>query len=477
MAEPVVAVAPHLRSLRDLPSPPGLPLVGQMFAADPARFHQQLEGWRRECGDLYRLRMGPRQFLVVADPEATAAALRDRPAGIGRSQRVVDVSARMGFPGLFSVNGEAWRRQRPMVMAAFDPGHIKRYFPSLAKVTGRFAGAWARAAASGTPIDLQADLMRYTVDAISGLAFGVDTNTIESDGDVIQQHLDQVLPALFRRVMAPFQTWRWLRTPAERRVDESIAIVGRAVQDFISQARERLASDPSLRERPRNLIEAMLVARDKPGSALDDGDLAGNVMTMLLAGEDTTANTLAWMIYLLARHPEAQARARAEVQRVLGGERWPTTLEQVAALDIVEACAHETMRLKPVAPIIVQQAHRDTAVAGVEVPAGTLLIFLMRGGALDARHFPEPERFDPQRWLDGGADAGSSKRVAMPFGAGPRICPGRYLALVEIKMVIAMLLANFEIVAVDTPDGGEARERLALTMSPVGLRLRLAPLA
>src|SRR5574341_1789262 len=97
---------------------------------------------------------------------------------------------------------------------------------------------------------------------------------------------------------------------------------------------------------------------------------------------------------------------------------------------------------------------------------------LMRSSPTDERRFPGAEMFDPSRWLS-GPSASSAKRVAMPFGAGPRICPGRYLALAEIKMVIAMLFAGFEVMAVDTPDGGEARERLALTMSPMGLRMRL----
>ena len=98
---------------------------------------------------------------------------------------------------------------------------------------------------------------------------------------------------------------------------------------------------------------------------------------------------------------------------------------------------------------------------------------LMRAGATDERRFPLAQTFDPERWLS-GVSATSAKRVAMPFGAGPRLCPGRYLALLEMKMVMAMLLANFEIDSVATPDGGEAQEHLAFTMSPCGLRLKLA---
>jgi cytochrome P450 len=248
-----------------------------------------------------------------------------------------------------------------------------------------------------------------------------------------------------------------------------------AVAGFIAQARARIEREPRLREQPGNLIEAMIAARDAPGSGLDDGDVAGNVLTMLLAGEDTTANTLAWMIYLLDRNPEAARRATDEVLRVLGGRKFPTQYDELGALPYVEACANETMRLKPVAPILFAEAVRDKVVAGVEVPAGQLIMCLMRSPAVDERHFPDAAAFKPERWLgDAPAKAAASaKRVAMPFGAGPRLCPGRYLAMLEIKMVIAMLLGGFEIGRVRAPGGGEAQERFAFTMSPVGLRATL----
>jgi len=150
----------------------------------------------------------------------------------------------------------------------------------------------------------------------------------------------------------------------------------------------------------------------------------------------------------------------------------------LAALPYVEACANETMRLKPVAPIIIAQAVRDSVVAGIRIPRGQLVMCLMRPGAVAERHFPGAARFEPARWLESAGGlraAASAKRVAMPFGAGPRLCPGRYLAVMEMKMVIAMLLGSFDIESVATADGGEPREHLALTMSPVGLKLRLRP--
>jgi cytochrome P450 len=196
---------------------------------------------------------------------------------------------------------------------------------------------------------------------------------------------------------------------------------------------------------------------------------------MLLAGEDTTANTIAWMIHLLWRHPQALARAVAEVRAALPDPSAPT-LEDIARLEYVEACAHETMRLKPVAPLLPVETLRETTIGDVRVPAGIVVINLMRRDSVSEAYVPQAAEFRPERWLTDGAPgqmASSAKRVAMPFGAGPRICPGRYLALLEMKVAMATLLGRFEIESVDAPDGKEPRERLSITMTPVGLTMRL----
>jgi len=454
--------------IADLPGPRGLPVLGNMLQLETSRLHLIAEDWSRKYGECFRFRIGPRQILALANPDTIATVLRERPDGFHRTERLSAIANDMGFNGLFSANGDSWRRQRPMVMASFDPKHIKTYFPALVKVTRRFERRWQRAAAAGESIDLQADLMRYTVDVTSGLAFGADINTLESDEEVIQTHLDKVFPSLFKRLMAPFPLWRWFR---DRKLDHHLQALHRAVSDFIAQARVRMEAQPALREQPTNLIEAMIAARDNPDSGLTDADVAGNVLTMLLAGEDTTANTLAWMIYLLYRHPEALRRAREEISAK--GNSILERYEDVTSLPFVDACINETMRLKPVAPIIMLQPMRDTVVGGVEVPKGTLLMCLMRAGATAEKYFAGAGAFDPARWLSGPA-ASSAKRVSMPFGAGPRLCPGRYLAILEMKMATAMLLSGFDIESVTTPDGREAQEHLAFTMFPVGLRLKLA---
>lgn len=499
MTDAVPAAARDDRPLRewaDLPGPPGLPLLANTLQVKPARLHRQLEQWSREYGKLYRLRLGPARILVVADHEQVAAVLRDRPDGFRRTTRQEAIGLEMGMKrGLFSANGQDWARQRRMVMAGFDPAHVKAYFPSLVKVTLRLRSRWQKTlpaagqhpAASpserpnggiGNPIDLQADLMRFTVDTITGLAFGQDVNTLESDQDVIQNHLDKILPVLYQRIISPIPWWRLIKRRVDRDLDEAIVAVNQAIDGFVRTARARLDKDPDRRKHPANLLEAMIVAADQGDSGLSDTDVAGNVMTMLLAGEDTTANTLAWMIHLLARHPSALKRARDEVL-LHAPDPDSFCIEAIGRLEYLEACAHETMRLKPVAPFLPLQALRDTTIADVRVPARMVVINLMRHDSVDESLVDNAGTFMPERWLreaegrSAASDIPAIRRLSIPFGAGPRICPGRYLAMLEIKMAMAMLLSTFDIHSVATDDGAEPEERLSFTMQPVGLMMRL----
>ncbi len=466
-----------LRNIADLPGPRGWPILGNAPQIHFPRLHLHLEQWAREYGPYYRIHLGG-PILVVADHVASAKIMRDRPEGFRRTTRLEQVGMDMGLkPGVFGAEGEAWKRQRRMVMTGFDPTHVKSYYPALLKVADRLQARWARAAAAGRTIELQPELMRFTVDAIAGLAFGTDVNTLESDDDVIQRHLDKIFPKLFSRILSPFPYWRYIKLPSDHALDRALAAVDQAVAGFISAARARLAADAARRADPPNLLEVMIVAADSEGSGIDDAQVAGNVLTMLLAGEDTTANTLAWMIHLLWRNPQQLALAKGEVRRVVGDGRAITTA-QLAELDFIEACAHETMRLKPVAPQLPLQALADTVVGNVRVPKGSVVINLLRSDSVDERHVPNALAFQPQRWLaaaDASLQATSTKRVSMPFGGGPRICPGRYLALLEMKLAMAMLLSRFDITSVDTPDGQEAAEHLSFTMTPVGLSMKLQP--
>lgn len=474
---PATTDTPAIRRWEDLPGPRPLPLVGNALQLDLSVLHQGFERWVQVHGPLFRASLGRTRILVLSDHRVIAELLRQRPNDFRRPAMLDLILREMGLPtGLFNAEGAKWERQRRMVMAAFAPGHVRAYFPALRRVAVRMRARWQGAARGQDRIELQTDLMRFTVDAIAGLAFGQEIDTIGSGEDIIQQHLDRIFPALYKRVNALVPWWRLLPSKADRELAHSVREVNAAIAGFMAQARARLVADPARREHPDNLLEAMLVAADEPGSGLSDDDVAGNVVTMLLAGEDTTANTLCWMIHLLHRHPEALARATLEVRQHVP-DIASVTPEALARLDYVEACAHETMRLRPVAPFNVLELVHDLPVAGVGLRRGDLVFCAMRPDATSSASFEHPHSFLPERWLDTldapGGGAMNAKRVSMPFGGGPRVCPGRYLAILEMKLLMAMLLSHFDIVDVDTPDGAMAREQMNFTMTPVGLGLRL----
>ncbi len=462
------------KEISELPATPGWPIVGSALSIDSRRVHRQVEAWAGELGPIFRMKLGKRHLVVISDHEAIGAVLRDRPDGFRRNPLVGKVGAEMGLQsGIFNAEGDDWRRQRLMVMAGFDPRQIKAYFEDLVKVCGRLERRWLRAARTGTAIDLQPDLMRFTVDAVSGLAFGVDINTLESDQEVIQQHLDLIFPAFRKRLFAMFPTWRWFKTAGDRALSNSIATVNASIDEFVVAARRRL-EDPERRAKPANLLEALIVAADDKKSAATDAEIAGNVMTMLLAGEDTTANSLAWMIYLLRQHPECLAKLRSEVDRLGRAQTW--TVKKFAEAKYLEACANETMRLKPVGPFLVLQALRDTVVSGTRIPIDTLVWLVMRKDSISHNYFERANEFDPDRWLAGDTpSAHSPARISMPFGAGPRVCPGRHLAMLEMKMALATLIGNFDVESVCSPDGRAPEELFSFTMEPTPLSMHLRP--
>jgi cytochrome P450 len=460
-----------LRTVKSLPGPIAWPIIGNILSLRPTRVHQSFEQLAQRYGPMFRTHFGPRPILFIANHATVNSVLKARPDPFRRPQLLAKIAAEMGSEvGLFMAEGVEWRNQRRMVMAGFAPQAIKAYFPTLIKVVLRLEKRWQTAAASGATIDVSADLKRYTVDVIAGLAFGTDVNTLDSDENALQACIDEILPAISRRGLTLLPYWRWLKLPQDRRIDRCVLALRAAVTDLIAQARARLAADPMRHSKPSNLLEAMLVAADAPGSGVNDQAVMGNVSTMLIAGEDTTAHSIAWLLHLLYQHSDCLALAQAEAQQ-WAGDPAHYTLEAMDNMVYLEACISESMRLKPVAPFINVEAVQDTVIEDVAVPKGTMIMCLLRHDSVSDAHFKHAQAFKPERWLD--ADAPIDKRISTPFGSGPRTCPGRYLALLEIKMAVAMLLSRFTLDSLATRDATPVQERFGFVMSPQDLHMRL----
>ena len=458
-----------MRTTQELPGPKGLPLLGNLLQLDLPRLHQVLEKWCLEFGTVYSFELGLRKVVVVAESELMQNILRQRPTKFRRLGSIEPVFKEMGITGVFSAEGEQWKRQRRLTAHALDAGLLRAFFPTLIKVTERLRNRWHTAAQGHEPVDVQQDLMRYTVDVTTNLAFGYDMNTLEKEGDTIQQDLEKVFPMINRRINAAFPYWRYFKLPSDRELDRSLDSVRATITGFVTQGRERLAQHPELAAHPTNFLEAMLSARDEGGAAFTDEEIYGNVLTILLAGEDTTANSLAWMMHFMVEHPEIQAQMGQEAEQVVGRAGLLGQLQDAERLKYIEAVAHETMRLKPVAPILFLETNEDVEVGDVFIPKATPLMLLTLHPALQDAHFTAAAQFKPERWLEATpspANAHNSKAF-IPFGSGPRFCPGRNLALVEIKMVMAMLCSTFDL---SKPEqAGAVEEVFSFTMMPENL--------
>ena len=456
----------------ELPHKPNVPFIGNLFQLDLGRLHEILERWAREFGGPFTYRLGPHRVLALSDPERNEAVLRARPETFRRASTLEPIFQEIGVAGVFSAEGVEWRGQRKLAMQALSQRHLRGFYATLAAVLGRLRTRWEGKARAGAVLHMADELKRFTVDSTTLLVLGHDVDTIGQGDDVIQRKLEHVFPALNRRLFALLPTWRWFRTPADRRLDRAVAELRVWLRGLLEDARARLAADPARAAQPENFLESMIAARDAEGRPYPDETIFGNLLTMLLAGEDTTAYTLAWAVHHLCDAPGAAARLHEEASEVLQGAAAPDDMEGVNRLAYAGAVANETMRLRPVAPLLLFEATHDVVIGDIAVPQGQWVTLLTRPPATDSAHFGDPHAFRPERWLDAGATGGAHDPSAhMPFGSGPRICPGRTLALTEMKMLLAMLYGAFDVERVGA--GSDVREEFAFTMSPVGLRVRL----
>lgn len=461
-----------VRNWSDLPRPRGWPLLGQLPLLKPLRTHLQFEAWARELGTPYRLDLGPGlRASVWNDFNLLQQVSRERPHAFTRGVTLLPVFSEMGINGLFSVEGQAWHAQRRLIMQALSSTHVRGWFGILHDITLRFLRVCERAADAGTVVEMSGLLKRYTVDVTSALAFGDDPRTLENDDDPIQHELEVIFPAVMRRAINPVPYWRWFKLPADRRLDRALARVHAYARNCIARARQRLAADATANETPGNALEAMLLRQQEQG--LSEADIVANVVTLLLAGEDTTAHSLAWTLPFLCADPALQAHMADRAQRALGDAPVCPDADVLQALDDFEPLALEALRFRPVVPFNSFTAIQDTVLGGVKVPARTVMFFLKRPAMQDPANFEQPQRYDPERWRRDRREGGSAHeaRAFVQFGAGPRVCPGRHLATVEMRLVLSTLLRHFELELAVSPD--QIEEVNAFTVMPDRMPVRL----
>ncbi|MBI5257842.1 MAG: cytochrome P450 [Burkholderiales bacterium] len=383
----------------------------------------ELTRLQAEQGDLCLSRIGPRRVVGVFEPGLARALLVEHADRLERWDRVPRVMARYhGARSLLVSEGEAWRRLRHGLTPALAPRALAPLGEGIAQLAqDAIRGAQADDAAQAA-IDIDRLFTRLTMRIIDRTLFGPCVGALpphaEPPWDAVSQAVRLLAGDAMRALFRPWRRPRWWPGRAAAAARQAQHLVDATVQAGL----DRWARAPDA---------APLLALLPPAERLD------NARSLFLAGHDTTAISLAWWTLLMAHHRSAVDRARAELQQVLGGR--PPTAADLPALPWLGATLKEALRLYPPVPVLpMRRVTQALAMGTVRLPAGTLLRIAPWVLQRDARWWPQPEAFQPERFLDGAPLA--PRGAWMPFGAGPRVCIGQHLALLEMGLVGAVLL-------------------------------------
>ncbi|MCA9535611.1 MAG: cytochrome P450 [Myxococcales bacterium] len=434
-------------SARLAPSPPGDPLIGhQRMARDPLTSFLKL---REAHGDVVRLQFGTLTAHLVSDPSLVQAVLQDRARIYGKQTRGMKQLRLALGEGLLTSEGDFWLRQRRIAQPAFHRKRIDALTPAMIE-----AGERARATfVPGRVFDLHEAMMRLTLDVVATTLLG--SGIAEREARVVGAAVDFITAESNRRLRNPFQLPLSVPTPQNRTFLRHRANLDAIVFRMIEQRRRSGVMGD-------DLLSLLLHATDpETGEHMSDAQLRDEVMTIFLAGHETTANALSWAFVQLSRHPAVAQRLKQELDTVLAG-RSPT-LEDLPALVYTRQVLDEVMRLYPPAWTIARSPTEDDELGGYFIPRGSLVFVspwvVQRHPAL----FPNPEGFDPERFAPGTKLA--HRFAYFPFGGGPRLCIGRTFALVEATLLLATLAQHHRF---DLVPGFPVVPESAVTLRPAG---------
>lgn len=403
---------------------------------------------RAAYGDVFRLRLGPRDVLVVAEPAAAREVLLDHAASFRKGRGIQKMREFLG-DGLLTAEGQTWRTHRRLMQPAFHRAALVDMTGQIVQACGPLLSRLDGATRSGETVDLDSEMRRVTLRAVAAALFG----TALGDGDlrVVERELPPLLSRTARRVRSVLDLS--LPTPARQRERASARALNGIVNRII---RERRAAGSS----GQDLLGMLLAARDENGEGgLSDTELRDEVMTLFLAGHETTATLLTFLFLSLSRRPDIRGQVQAEVRATLG-DRTPEAAD-LPAMPLLNACIQETLRLYPPAWLVPRQATRPVTVAGVPLAEGdnvSVNIFLIQR---NARFWPAPNEFRPERW----AERTRTPEAFLPFGLGARMCIGNHLALLEAGLIAALVLRDF---ILSVPGGGPTGLNADVTLGPDG---------
>jgi cytochrome P450 len=462
--------APARRNARYTPLAVDGPLPADMLRAvpgirrDPLAF---LESVVERYGDLVAFPMPRTPVLLVNTPDGARRVLQDNHRGYGKQTVQYAALSLVTGAGLLTTDGDQWRRRRRIAQPAFHHGQLDAVAEQAATAGEAMAAAWT--AARGAVADVDRAALRTMLEVVGRTLFAAD---LAADGERVVEAVDEALQAVVQRARSPLPAVLpgWLPTPSQRRLRKAVSTLDDACLGVVRR-RRAAGLDPA----DTDVLALLLRAADAEGG-LDEREVRDEIVTLVIAGHETVASCLTWALLLLARHPQVQDRLAAELDALPAG-RAPAWAE-LGALPFTRAVVDEALRLYPPAWVITRRALEDDVLDGVAVPAGTLVVLSPWLLHRREQSWPDPLRFDPDRFLSHGtvanAGRGATRGDYVPFGAGPRLCIGRDVALVQAVLILATLLRGRRVVRPDA--AAPVHVDALVTLRPRGgLPLRLVP--
>ena len=404
---------------------PGSALIS--FRLHPIKFLTTLAS---DYGDIAYVGAGSQHYFFINNPDYIKAILVTNQASFKKG-RGLEQAKRMLGNGLLTSEGEVHHRQRRLAQPAFHRDRIARYAEIITAYADRLQRErWS----DDQTVDIANEMTRLTLAIVGKTLFDAET---EDDAEQVRQAVSDCM-RLFRRYLLPFSELLYrLPLPVNRRYREARQRLNAIIYGIIRERRK----DPADRG---DLLSMLLMAQDEEGDGghMTDTQLRDEAITIFLAGHETTANALTWTWYLLSQHPEIYERLHAEVDRTLCG-RIPTA-DDFPRLRLVEMALTEAMRLYPPVWVMGRRALHDCEVGGYTIPPGAMLLMSQYLMHHDARYFPDPLRFDPDRWTP-EARASRPQFSYFPFGGGGRRCIGEGFALMEGVLILATIAQKWHL--------------------------------
>jgi cytochrome P450 len=419
------------RSHVDTPRPPGprgLPVFGPIaeYTRDPFSF---LLETKRIYGDVVSTRFAGRELYLLSHPDAIEHVLVHHRKNYPKS----DISMRL-YPligqGLLTSEGELWTQQRKLISPAFHHKRIRSYAQTMVDRAQAHLSAWR----DKSERSVDADMMALTLDIALRTLFG----EAHAESEMIGRAFAEASEYFAVTLKQPFPLPLWVPTPRNKALIRARDLMHDYTRRIIQSRRHQPGGE--------DLLSTLIEATDESGARMDDDQLRDEVLTLLLAGHETTALTLTYAFDLLGRHPHVRDKLEAELDSVLGGR--PPAIEDLPKLRYTEQVIKESMRLFPPGAVMLRQAADDDEISGWIIPKGAVVAFAQWIVHRDARWFENPELFLPERWTE-ELEESLPRYAYFPFGGGPRICVGASFAMMEAPLLLASIAQRFRLDLLD----------------------------